>query len=205
MPMDGCWAFWDLGCVIDWQAWSAIGSLLAVATAICITLRSEQRAKSAKIQENFIILTQLYIETRKILFTSEWCNQLTSQVRSGAIPAGFDPPFKFAIRDLKTLNTLVYDLHGHVIPQFERTVAGVLIGQYTNIKTNLNMVQQTLIELKELPYSKQFDRLELHISALQTASFNIVEDLAHTLGYSNPEDRKPGPESYTAWAAYDPD
>ncbi|WFC61508.1 hypothetical protein EWH21_07145 [Pseudomonas sp. REST10] len=203
--MDGCWAFWELGCVIDWQAWGAIGSLLAVATAIFISMLGERRVKAAKAQENLIILAQLYIEAKKILFTSEWCIQLTNQVRTGAIPADFDPPFKFAIRDIKTLNTLVYDLHGHVIPQFERMVANVLIGQYTNIKTNLNMIQQTLIELKDLPDSNKFNRLELHISALQMASFNIVEDLAHTLGYSNPEDRNPGPESYTAWAAYDPD
>jgi hypothetical protein len=203
--MDGCWAFWEIGCVINWQAWSAIGSLLAVATAIFITLRGELRAQSAKTQENLIIISQLYIEAKKILFTAEWCSQLTSQVRTGAIPASFDPPFKFAIRDLKTLNTLVYDLHGHVIPQFERAVAGVLIAQYTNIKTNLNMLQQTLFELKELPYSKQFTRLELHISALQTASFNIVADLANALGYSDPEDRKPGPERYTEWAEFDPD
>lgn len=203
--MDGCWAFWEIRCVINWQAWSAIGSLLAVATAIFITLRGELRAKAAKTQENRIILTQLYIEAKKILFTAEWCSQLTSQVRAGAIPADFDPPFKFAIRDLKTINILVYDLHGHVIPQFERTVAGVLIAQYTNIKTNLNMLHQMLIELKDLPYSKQFDKVQLHISALQTASFNIVEDLAHTLGFSNSEDRSPGPESYTVWAEYDSD
>ena len=82
-------------------------------------------------------------------------------------------------------------------------VAGVLIYQYTTIKTHLNMIQQILKELKDLPCSKQFNRLELHISALQNASFNIVEDLAHALGYSNSEDRNPGPESYTAWAAYD--
>ena len=203
--MDGCWAFWRLGCVIDWQAWGAIGSLLAVVTAVSISLVGAQRAKAAKVQENSIILAQLYSEAKKILFTSEWCTQLTGQVRAGAIPGDYDPPFNFAIRDLKTLNTLVYDLHGHVVPQLERKVAGVLIYQYATIKTHLNMVQQTLKDLKSLPGSKQFKRLENHIAALQTASFNIVEDLAHLLGYKNREDRNPGPESYTTWAAYDPE
>lgn len=203
--MDGCWKFWELGCVINWQAWGAIGSLLAVITAITISMRSELISRSGKVKENSIILAQLYSEAKKILFTSEWCIQLTSKVRDGSIPGDYDPPFNFAIRDIKTLNTLVYDLHGHVIPQFERTVAGVLIYQYTNIKTHLNMIRQTLEELNDLPSSKQFSRLELHIFALQTASFNIVADLAHNLGYVDLEDRNPGPESYTVWAACDPE
>ena len=104
--MDGCWNFWELGCVIDWQAWGAIGSLLAVVTAIFISMRGERRIKAAKAQENLIKIAQLYSEAKKILFTSEWCTQLTSQVRTGAIPADFDPPFNFALRDLKLLTLL---------------------------------------------------------------------------------------------------
>lgn len=201
--MDGCWAFWKLGCVIDWEAWAAIGSLLAVITAVSVSLFTARQARAAKRQENAIILAQLYGEAKKILFTSEWCIELTRKAKSGAIPDDHDPPFNLAIRDLRTLNTLVYDLHGHVVPQFDRKVAGVLIYQYTTIKTHLNMVSETLKEMHGVRTSKQFRRLEKHISALQTASFNIVGDLAHVLGYTDKEERNPGPESYTTWATFE--
>lgn len=160
------------------------------------------KPRAAKKQENSIILAQLYGEAKKILFTSDWCIQLR-KAQSGTIPDDHDPPCGLAIRDLRTLNTLVYDLHGHVVPKFDCKVAGVLIYQYAILKTHLNMVAETLKELDGVRASKRFRRLEKHISALQTASFNIVGDLAQSLGYTNPEDRNPGPESYSTWASYE--
>ena len=32
--MDGCWNVWELGCRIDWEAWAAIFTALAVAIAL---------------------------------------------------------------------------------------------------------------------------------------------------------------------------
>lgn len=45
--MDGCWRPWLLGCAIDWEAWAAIGSFLAVGAAVWIALASgrEQRRR----------------------------------------------------------------------------------------------------------------------------------------------------------------
>ena len=199
--MDGCWAFWELGCVIDWEAWAALGSLLAVATALFVSFATARQMRDAKDHERRIILAQLYSEAKKILFTSEWCIQLSRQATAGEIPRTYDPPFTMALRDIRSLNTIVYDLHGHVVPQFERKVAGVLIYQYTVIKTHLNIMAQTLADSAGEPGARVFKRIEKHVFALQIASYNIVWDLADALGYDNIEDRDPGPESYTTWAA----
>jgi len=201
--MDECFAFWEASCSIDWSAWGAIGSMAAAIAAVAITLFNERKARKEKNETNSIILGQLYSEAKRILFVSEWYLDLERKIKAGALPDGFNAALNLAIKDVSSLNTQVYDLFASHIPQFRHRIAGVLIYQYSTIKTNLTAIEQTLQLLSAASPQKRFNKIGEHIAALQTSSFNIVEDLADILGYRERSDRTAGPESYSTWGLYE--
>lgn len=53
--MDGCWEPWLVGCRIDWQAWSAIGTFLAVAAALFIARRDRRDRRRAEVIEGKLL------------------------------------------------------------------------------------------------------------------------------------------------------
>lgn len=197
--MSTCWAFWEAGCVIDWEAWSAIGSLAAVFFAVASTVRIERRAYSEKEAAQKAVLIQIFDEARTIMFTANWCKQLNDQASSGRIPSSFDPPFAVAIIDIKKLNTHIYDLHGHTLPQLPSPLSGVLMGQYRKIKTHLNIISAILSDTKDQPAHKVFHSIYPHIESLLIPSSNIALDLASHLTFEQGSNLDPGPESYTTW------
>jgi hypothetical protein len=202
--MDGCYAFWRLGCVVDWTAWGAIGSMLAAIVAIVISAASARKAQAERSQMNSVILGQLYIEAKRIYWVSDWFNQLKEQIHTGRIPSGYDPALKLALRDVRALNTRVYDRFGQHVPSLPHAIAGVLIAQYSAIQTKLGVIGQVLdTSQSQTSLQFQFDRISDDVTTLRNSAFNIVGDLAGVLGYSDPSQRRPGPESYTTFAAYE--
>src|SRR5690606_30493997 len=138
--MDGCYAFWRLGCTIDWEAWGAIGSMLAAIVAIAISVTSARNTQAERSKTNSVILGQLYIEAKRIYWVADWFGQLKEQIRSGSIPEGYDPALKLALRDIQTLSTRVYDRFGQHVPSLPHSIAGVLIAQYSSIQSNLGAI-----------------------------------------------------------------
>lgn len=199
--MDGCYAFWRLGCVIDWNAWGAIGSMLAAIVAILISVLSIRKNQTERSQMNSVILGQLYIEAKRIYWVSDWYGQLKEQILNGAIPSDYDPALKLAIRDVRTLSTRVYDRFGQHLPSLPHTIAGVLIAQYSEIQTKLGAIELALDQ--EVALQTQFDRISNDVVMLRNAAFNIVENLADVLGYTDKSLRAPGPESYTTLTVYE--
>ena len=70
--MDGCWNFFLLGCVIDWQAWAAIFTAFAAGVALWVA-GSERRAReSAEFAESKVmgqVLSHALRDARDRLFT----------------------------------------------------------------------------------------------------------------------------------------
>lgn len=199
--MDGCYAFWQLGCVIDWDAWGAMGSLLAALSAVGITVFHERKDRRDRASKEKSILAQLYIEAKKILFVTEWSLEYSRKVQGGNLPEGFDAALNLAIKDIAGLNTSVYDLFSGDLLQISQPTAGLLIAQYSVIKTQLHYVKQLLEGTAELSPQKRFNKLEEHVMLLQTPAFDIVHTLGAKLGYKF-ADRSPGPESYSSLGLY---
>ena len=62
--MDGCWQPWLVGCRIDWQAWGALGTLLAVIAALFIALWQRRDRVLAEQAEARLIATILEVVFR---------------------------------------------------------------------------------------------------------------------------------------------
>lgn len=202
--MGSCYAFWKVGCAINWVAWGAIGSMLAAIVAIAISVATSQKVQRERRQMNSVILSQLYAEARQIYWVADWFGQLKKQIEQGAIPASFDPVLKPALRDIQSLSTRVYDRFGHHVPSFSNGVAGVLIAQYSAIQSRLASIERALYSGSSLTsLQKQFDYISGDVLVLRNSAFNIVCDLANELGYKDDAQRQPGPERYTSLSEYE--
>ena len=197
--MDGCVAFWELGCRIDWEAWSAIGAMLAAVVAVWVTLRADKRITRDRSETNHIVLAQLYAEARDTMYKASWCLDLDRQIKDGCLPRGYEPALGLALRDLRELNTHIYDRFGQVILQFRPAIAGVLISQCAAIRTELGHLSGLLSE-STLSKQKAFDRSLGSVQRIRNSAFNIAHDLAMELGRNDPEELEPGPESYSVFA-----
>lgn len=53
--MDGCWEPWVVGCVIDWEAWAAIGAFLASAAALWIARQSGRDSRMREVAQARVV------------------------------------------------------------------------------------------------------------------------------------------------------
>src|SRR5690606_3328714 len=133
-----------LGCTIDWEAWGAIGSMLAAIVAIAISGTSARNTPAERSKTNSVVVGQRYLEARRVYWVSDWSGHLKEHIRCGSIPEGYDPALKLALRDIQTLSTRVYDRFGQHVPSLPHSIAGVLIAQYSSIQSNLGAIEQIL-------------------------------------------------------------
>ena len=199
--MDGCWQPWLLGCVIDWEAWAAIGTFLAVAYAILTSIQTEKRRVKESADLNRTFVGQLHSELLRIHRISSWWIQLKKSFDRGEIPHGFEPAIALAISDARKIDTPTYDAFRHLMPSIDPRTARFLIPAFTSVTAVITFIR-TEQERSGLPASQEvFDRLKDEICSLQTALHVALLHTSAYIGADPKEAMTAGPARYldSAW------
>jgi hypothetical protein len=200
--MDGCLAFWQIGCKIDWEAWGAIGSMLAVVLALGLAIHGNRVRSREQAKINKVVAYQIHFELKRIYNIATWCLLYNSSVESGRVPENYTKAIQLAITDLRKLETPVFDAYGQVIPKFEYMLASTVIAAYSTIKKNIAHIDRH-IEQHGLKYDQEnFNKLCSYASDLQAGTAVAVGQSAKYSGLNPAEATKCGPESYSDRAAY---
>ena len=200
--MDGCVAFWLIGCKIDWEAWGAIASMLAVVVALGISIHGSRAQTREQAKINRVVAYQVHFELKRIYNTATWCLLYNSSVESGRIPENYTKAIQLAITDLRKLETPVFDAYGQVIPKFDSMLASTVIAAYATIKKNIAHIDR-YIEQHGLKYDQEtFTDLCSFASDLQAGTIVAVGQSAKYSGLNVADATKCGPESYSIRAKY---
>ncbi len=176
--MDICFAFWTFGCDVNWNAWSAIGSLSAALAALGIAYHAHVTSQRARAITNKVVSRHMLHELVQIYYVSCWWYDLHKQISSGAIPRQFDPALKLAFYDLNNIATPIYDGYYSLIPTFKPSVSEFVLAAYAGV----NRAKHRLSRFKEQndfhPTQDNFNKLfklsaslknDLHVALLQLA------------------------------------
>lgn len=174
--MDGCWAFWEKGCAIDWQAWSAVGTFAAVFAALLIAFVEIRTRKRAEVQEARIVASMLGHEYLAVgTRLAGILHDLMSAEPTAttfAVALNHNSAFRTsALRRMTNSANLPRTEAAlprlHVLPE---SVAGEI----------LHAVQTTkLLMLGTVPYGQAFDRGDS--AGTDEAAHDLFDSLMHTL------------------------
>lgn len=203
--MDGCLQPWLVGCVIDWEAWAAIGTFLAIAYAIASTIRLERQRRKESADLNRTFVSQLHSELLSIYRIASWWIQLKKAFDYGEIPSGFEPAIALALADARKIDTPTYDAFRHLMPSIDPRTARFLIPAFASIATVISLIRVEK-ERSGLSVTQDvFDRLKDDIVSLQPA---LHLALLHTSGFVGADSQgalDAGPSRYLDSAWWPPD
>ena len=200
--MDGCFAFWRIGCRIDWEAWAAIGSMLAVFVAVGASIFNQRHIQRERAKINKVIIYQIHFELKRIYNVATWCLDLYGSVQAGRLPENYSPAIKLAVTDLRKLETPVFDTYGQEIPGFDSFLASTVIAAYATIKKNVGHIARHVDQYGLIYDQKNFDELCRYASDLQAGTAIAVTQSAKYSGLDTSTALQCGPQSYSTLAQY---